>query len=138
MSEVLDGYDVVVVGSGGGAMTGALLAQRAGLRSVVLEKTALVGGTSAYSGGACWLPGSAVQHPTTPLQPVVVCLNPAAGIVGLPAVECQFGGQATRRQRANEERTARLGLRSLWQGSAREADCRFAAQRCRRWRHPKA
>lgn len=62
MSEVLDGYDVVVVGSGGGAMTGALLAQRAGLRTVVLEKTALVGGTSAYSGGACWLPGSAVQQ----------------------------------------------------------------------------
>ena len=55
-------YDVVVVGSGGGALTGALLAQRAGLRTVVLEKTDRIGGTSAYSGGACWLPGSAVQQ----------------------------------------------------------------------------
>jgi 3-oxosteroid 1-dehydrogenase len=55
-------YDVVVVGSGGGAMTGALLAQRAGLRTVVLERTDRIGGTSAYSGGACWLPGSAVQE----------------------------------------------------------------------------
>lgn len=55
-------YDVVVVGSGGGAMTGAYLAQRAGLSTVVVEKTALLGGTSAYSGGACWLPGSAVQQ----------------------------------------------------------------------------
>lgn len=55
-------YDVVVVGSGGGAMTGALLAARAGLRTVVVEKTPLIGGTSAYSGGACWLPGSAVQQ----------------------------------------------------------------------------
>lgn len=55
-------YDVVVVGSGGGALTGALLAQRAGLRTVVLERTDRVGGTSAYSGGACWLPGSAVQQ----------------------------------------------------------------------------
>jgi len=55
-------YDAVVVGSGGGAMTGAFLAQRAGLSTVVVEKTALVGGTSAYSGGACWLPGSAVQQ----------------------------------------------------------------------------
>ena len=55
-------YDVVVVGSGGGAMTGAFLAQRAGLSTVVVEKTALVGGTSAYSGGACWLPGSQVQR----------------------------------------------------------------------------
>ncbi|WP_244931653.1 FAD-dependent oxidoreductase [Nocardioides sp. W7] len=55
-------YDVIVVGSGGGAMTGALLAARAGLRTVVVEKTPLIGGTSAYSGGACWLPGSAVQQ----------------------------------------------------------------------------
>jgi 3-oxosteroid 1-dehydrogenase len=55
-------YDVLVVGSGGGAMTGAALAARAGLRTVVLERTALIGGTSAYSGGACWLPGSAVQQ----------------------------------------------------------------------------
>ncbi|MGB0102248.1 MAG: FAD-dependent oxidoreductase, partial [Nocardioides sp.] len=55
-------YDVVVVGSGGGAMTGAFLAQQAGLRTVVVEKTALLGGTSAYSGGACWLPGSQVQQ----------------------------------------------------------------------------
>ncbi|MEI5673026.1 MULTISPECIES: FAD-dependent oxidoreductase [unclassified Nocardioides] len=61
MSETQQ-YDVVVVGSGGGAMTGALLAARAGLRTVVVEKTDLIGGTSAYSGGACWLPGSAVQQ----------------------------------------------------------------------------
>ncbi|MFN2540085.1 MAG: FAD-binding protein [Mycobacteriales bacterium] len=55
-------YDVVVVGSGAGAMTGAYLAARQGLRTVVLEKTCLLGGTTAYSGGACWLPGSAAQQ----------------------------------------------------------------------------
>ncbi len=55
-------YDVIVVGSGGGAMTGALLAVKAGLRTLVVEKTPLIGGTSAYSGGACWLPGSQVQQ----------------------------------------------------------------------------
>jgi len=61
MTEELE-YDVVVVGSGGGAMTGAFLAQRAGLSTLVVEKTPLIGGTSAYSGGACWLPGSQVQQ----------------------------------------------------------------------------
>ena len=55
-------YDLVVVGSGGGALTGAFLAQRAGLATVVVEKTSLLGGTSAYSGGACWLPGTQVQQ----------------------------------------------------------------------------
>ena len=55
-------YDVVVVGSGGGALTGAALAAKAGLSVCVIEKTPLIGGTSAYSGGACWLPGSQVQQ----------------------------------------------------------------------------
>ncbi|MDX6276427.1 MAG: hypothetical protein QOJ72_555, partial [Nocardioidaceae bacterium] len=55
-------HDVVVIGSGGGALMGAYLAQKAGLSTVVLERTKLLGGTSAYSGGACWLPGTAVQQ----------------------------------------------------------------------------
>lgn len=64
MSAVEPGpeYDVVVVGSGGGALTGAALAAKAGLSVLVLERTPLIGGTSAYSGGACWLPGTDVQQ----------------------------------------------------------------------------
>ncbi|WP_216898463.1 FAD-dependent oxidoreductase, partial [Nocardia alni] len=52
-------YDVVVVGSGGGGLVGAYAAAARGLRTLVLEKTALFGGTTAYSGAGLWFPGSA-------------------------------------------------------------------------------
>ncbi len=48
--------DVLVVGSGAGALTGALLAASAGLRTIVVEKTDRFGGTTAYSGGGLWIP----------------------------------------------------------------------------------
>lgn len=54
--------DVVVVGSGAAALTGAVTASLAGLRTTVLEKMAYFGGTSAYSGGGMWLPGTSVQR----------------------------------------------------------------------------
>ncbi|MFJ2420152.1 FAD-dependent oxidoreductase [Streptomyces brevispora] len=55
-------HDVIVVGSGAGALTGALAAAGDGLDTVVLERTAPLGGTSAYSGAACWLPGTQVRE----------------------------------------------------------------------------
>ena len=49
-------FDVVVVGSGAGALMTAIRAVDEGLTVLVVEKTALVGGTSAVSGGAIWIP----------------------------------------------------------------------------------
>jgi len=52
--------DVLVVGSGGGALTGAYTAVREGLDTIVVEATDRFGGTTAYSGGGLWFPGNAV------------------------------------------------------------------------------
>ncbi|XVX20585.1 3-ketosteroid-delta-1-dehydrogenase [Actinomycetota bacterium] len=49
--------DVLVVGSGTG-MAAALAAHELGLSALVVEKTALVGGSTARSGGAFWVPGN--------------------------------------------------------------------------------
>src|SRR5699024_6583779 len=55
-----DECDVLVVGSGGGALTGAYTAAREGLSVVVAEATDAFGGTTAYSGGGMWFPDNAV------------------------------------------------------------------------------
>jgi succinate dehydrogenase/fumarate reductase flavoprotein subunit len=50
--------DVLVVGSGGGALTGAYAAASQELDTLVIEATDKFGGTTCYSGGAVWLPGN--------------------------------------------------------------------------------
>ena len=51
--------DVLVVGSGNGAMTAALSCYEMGVTDVLLlEKSELVGGTSATSGGGVWIPNN--------------------------------------------------------------------------------
>jgi 3-oxosteroid 1-dehydrogenase len=51
-------FDFVVVGSGGGSMCAALVLRSLGKSVVVLEKTDLVGGTTATSGGVMWIPNN--------------------------------------------------------------------------------
>ena len=52
------GADVVVVGAGAAGMTAALAAAARGLDTVLLEKSAFFGGSTARSGGGVWIPGN--------------------------------------------------------------------------------
>ncbi|QEL25322.1 FAD-dependent oxidoreductase [Bosea sp. F3-2] len=57
MSEGFDEIcDVVVVGSGAGGMSAAITAAKAGLKVVLIEKSEFIGGSTAVSGGAMWVP----------------------------------------------------------------------------------
>jgi 3-oxosteroid 1-dehydrogenase len=57
MSEPWDHTtDLLVIGSGGGGMTAALVAHDRGVRTLVLEKGDKFGGSTGMSGGALWVP----------------------------------------------------------------------------------
>jgi 3-oxosteroid 1-dehydrogenase len=51
-------YDWVVVGSGAGSMCSGLVMRAEGKSVLVLEKTGLVGGSTARSGGVMWIPAN--------------------------------------------------------------------------------
>jgi len=50
--------DVVVLGSGGAALVAAITAHDFGAEALILEKSGMVGGTTAMSGGMLWIPGN--------------------------------------------------------------------------------
>lgn len=59
-------YDVVVVGSGAGGLAAAITAHVEGLNVLVVEKTDRVGGSTAISGGAIWIPLAAQSRAVAP------------------------------------------------------------------------
>ncbi|MGL5838199.1 MAG: FAD-dependent oxidoreductase [Sphingorhabdus sp.] len=60
MNKALEAdYDIVVIGSGAAGMTAALTASFAGMRTLLIEKTKVVGGTTSYSEAMIWVPCSA-------------------------------------------------------------------------------
>src|SRR5437868_15402887 len=58
MTEWGTSVDVVIAGSGGGGMVAALAGKDAGADVLVLEKQALIGGSTCMSGGIFWIPNN--------------------------------------------------------------------------------
>lgn len=54
--------DVVVVGGGAAGISAALAAEQKGMSVILLEKNAMLGGHTAFSGGLTWVTGSKAQE----------------------------------------------------------------------------
>lgn len=54
--------DIVIVGSGAAGQSAAITARKLGLSVIVLEKSKYYGGTTAFSGGAIWVPDNHVMR----------------------------------------------------------------------------
>ena len=54
--------DLLIVGSGGGGMVAALATLDAGFEPLIVEKQALVGGSTGLSGGIVWLPNNPLMR----------------------------------------------------------------------------
>ena len=58
LSGISSLYDVAVIGAGVAGMSAALFAAIRGARTLLVEKTEFVGGTSALSAGSIWIPNT--------------------------------------------------------------------------------
>ncbi len=55
MQDFDESVDLLIVGSGAAAMAAAVRAHDLGLRALIVEKSDVYGGSSAMSGGVCWV-----------------------------------------------------------------------------------
>lgn len=55
-------FDFIVVGSGGGSTPAALWMHHQGKSVLIIEKSDMIGGTSAYSGGVIWIPNNHILN----------------------------------------------------------------------------
>lgn len=86
-------FDVLVLGAGGAGMSAAVYAAIGGARVLLVESTAHVGGTTAYSAGTTWVPGTAPGagvHAEDTLERAATFLDHAVGARADPALRRAF------------------------------------------------
>jgi glycine/D-amino acid oxidase-like deaminating enzyme len=104
-----EAFDLVVVGAGGAGLSAALFAAIDGAKVLLVERTEYVGGTTAWSAGTSWIPGTelgAQVNPGDTLAEAARYLDRAVGERTAAALRQAFldhGAEAVRRIQAHSE-----------------------------------
>lgn len=102
-----EAFDLIVVGSGAAGMSAALSAHHLGLKVLIVEKTRWIGGSTAWSGGATWIPNNPHQlaaGAAEPREQALTYLRAEVGNHGRPELWDAFldaGPEAIRFLEAN-------------------------------------
>ena len=86
-------FDLVVIGAGGAGLSAAVFAAIDGAKVLVVERTEWVGGTTAWSAGTTWVPGThhaAKVNASDTLADVTTYLNHAVGTQAPAALRDAF------------------------------------------------
>ncbi len=83
-SDVKETYDFIVVGSGAAGLAAAVTASHKGLKTLVLEKESVIGGTSAWSGGWLWIPLNPLARRAGIEEDIAAPLQYLASLFGKP------------------------------------------------------
>lgn len=104
-----ENFDVAVIGSGAGGLAAATFAALNGARTVLIERTEFVGGTTAFSAGTTWAPNtrlaSSVGAEDSP-QKVLEYLDNAVGNRSSRALRAAFVDNAPRAIHTLMDRTS--------------------------------
>ena len=101
-------YDLVVIGAGGAGMAAALFAALDGKKVLLVERTEHVGGTTAWSAGTTWVPGThhaAAVNPGDTLADAARYLSNAIGDRTPPVLRQAFLDNGAAAIRQLEDRT---------------------------------
>ena len=94
-----ESFDLIVVGAGGAGMAAALYAAIDGKKVLLVERTEFVGGTTAWSAGTTWVPGThhaAKVNPGDTLAEAARYLDNAIGARSPAALRQAFLGNGAR------------------------------------------
>jgi succinate dehydrogenase/fumarate reductase flavoprotein subunit len=103
--------DLLVVGAGAAGMTAALVGALEGLKVVLCEKSDMVGGTTAFSAGSVWIPGSSQSRSAGTPDTTEAARTYLGAILGEHANDARLDFYLRMAPRALDDLEARTSLR---------------------------